>query len=148
MTDRDQHDIEGYLASIGRRHARLDEKGREVVDPTPIAPPVGYKRPPTLVEQLRNMIRSDALAREAAAAGYETFEEADDFDIADDPIDPKTPYEIGFEPQISVAELRRRQAAEKAAGFLPDDPATPRQGAPEAPASGGGEAGLDGPKAE
>lgn len=145
MDENNQTDLEEFLVSIGRRHARLDPRGREVVDPTPIAPPVGYKRVPTLVEQLRQMVRSEALAKEAREAGFETFEDADDFDIADDPLDPQSRYEIGFEPPIPVAELRRRQAAEKAAGYLPDDEAIPRQGASQTPASGGGEAGLDGP---
>lgn len=78
---------------------RLNEKGQEIPDPTPIAPPVGFKRQPSLSEQIRAMIRSEQLRQEAESAGYETFEEADDFDIPDDPIDPTTPYEAVFDPQ-------------------------------------------------
>lgn len=147
MSDDNQHDIEGFLASIGRRHARLDPKGRELVDPTPIAPPVGYKRVPTLVEQLRQMVRSESLAREAREAGYETFEEADDFDIPDDPLDPKSSHEIGFDPPIPISELRRRQAAEMASEDPLSSQATtpPSQGAE--PASGGAQAPLTAPDA-
>lgn len=140
-----QTDLEDFIG-IGRRYARLDERGKEVPDPTPIAPPVGYKRQPTLVEQIRAMVRSERLAAEVSEAGYETFEEADDFDVPDDPVDPSTPYEVGFEPPVPIAELRRRQAAAEAPESPPENSATPRPGAPEAPASGGGEAGLDGPK--
>lgn len=60
-----------------------DELGREVLDPTPVAPPVGYKKQPSMVEVVRDMVRSERLKLEAEAAGYESFEEADDFDVAD-----------------------------------------------------------------
>lgn len=81
--------------------AELDKNGHEVVDNTPMAPPLGYKKQPTMVEHIRNMVRSEMLRREVAKAGAETFEEADDFDIADDPIDPSTPYEEVFDPPVA-----------------------------------------------
>lgn len=87
----------------------MDEEGREIPDPTPIAPPLGYRKQPTLAEQIRQMIRSERMAQEAAAAGYETFEEADDFEVGDD-FDPSSPYEHDFDP-TPVPELRRRRAA-------------------------------------
>lgn len=79
----------------------------EHVDPRPMAPPVGFKRQPSLSEQIRDMVRSERLRQEVEAAGVETFDEADDFYIEDDPPDPNTPYETNFE--VPVAELRRRQ---------------------------------------
>ena len=33
-----------------------DERGAEVLDPTPIAPPVGYKRQPSMVEHIAAMV--------------------------------------------------------------------------------------------
>lgn len=79
--------------------ARLDENGHEMVDPTPLAPPVGYQRQPSMVETIRNMVRSHSLAVEAERAGAETFEEGDDFDVNDpDDYDPPSPYEHNFEP--------------------------------------------------
>lgn len=77
-------------------HIKYDEQGRELMDPTPIAPPIGYKKSPSISEQIRTMIRSEHLRREAEEAGYETFEEADDFEVGD--FDPKSPYEEIFEP--------------------------------------------------
>lgn len=79
----------------------LDARGREKPDPTPIAPPIGYKRQPSLAEQIRNMVRSERLAMEAQAAGYETFEEADDFDTGED-LDPRSPYEVEFDPPLAA----------------------------------------------
>lgn len=78
-------------------HTKFDADGRELMDPTPIAPPIGYKKSPSIAEQIRTMIRSEHLRQEAERAGYETFEEADDFDVGDD-FDPKSPYEEVFEP--------------------------------------------------
>lgn len=138
---KDQLELE-ELIGARIREARLDPRGREIPDPVPVAPPVGYKRQPSLAEQIRAMVRSEKLRDEAQAAGYETFEEADDFDVGDD-YEPNSPYEVDFDP-TPVSELRRRAAADVQDGD-PASPATPRQGAPQAPASGGGEAGLDGP---
>lgn len=78
-------------------HLKFDDEGREIMDPTPIAPPIGYKKAPSISETIRNLIRSERLKQEAAAQGYETFEEADDFDVGDD-FDPTSPYEEVFEP--------------------------------------------------
>lgn len=75
----------------------LDDRGRELLDPRPMAPPVGYTRQPSMVEHIRNMVRSEALRQAAEAAEADTFEEADDFDIEED-YDPHTPYEAVFDP--------------------------------------------------
>lgn len=75
----------------------LDPLGRELPNPTPLQPPVGFKREPTIAERVREMVRSERLRQEALSAGAETFEEADDFDVGDD-YDPTSPYEEVFEP--------------------------------------------------
>lgn len=74
-----------------------DDRGREIPSPLPMAPPVGFVRQPSLSEQIRAMVRSEKLRQEAEAAGAETFEEADDFDIGDD-FEPSSPYEANFDP--------------------------------------------------
>lgn len=80
----------------------LDDAGREIADNTPMAPPIGYQKTPSIVEQIRMMVRSEKLAQEARDAGYETAEEADDFEIGDD-YDPTSPYEHDFEPPLPPA---------------------------------------------
>lgn len=121
---------------------RLDARGREIPDPTPIAPPLGYIRQPSLAEQMRAMIRSENLRLAALQSGVETFEEADDFDVGDD-FDPHSPYENDFDP--SAEELRSRYEAEAALEAASSPPATtpPSQGAK--PASGGADAPLTAP---
>lgn len=87
----------------------LDEHGHERPDPTPVAPPVGHNRQPSLAEQIRSMVVSERLKQEAAAAGAETFEEADDFEVGDD-YDPTSPYEEVFEPPLPPEPLIVRMA--------------------------------------
>jgi len=86
---------------------------QERLDPTPIAPPLGFHREPSLHEKIRDMILSQQAHAELRAAGLETFEESEDFDIPDDPVDPLTPYEREFDPEIiatkeELLEVRRR----------------------------------------
>lgn len=71
----------------------LDERGWEVPDPTPVAWPAGVRRPETLTEQIRRLVRLE-VSQVAAAQGMETFEEADDFDVDDDDGEFVSPYEL------------------------------------------------------
>lgn len=91
----------------------LDDGFEVLADKRPIAPPVGYKRQPSMVEIVRDMVRSEHLRREAEAAGAETFEEADDFEVGDD-FDPSSPYENDFDPPIKdLLKAGERSLAEK-----------------------------------
>lgn len=72
----------------------------EKPDPNPMQIPAGFRRPPTLAEQVARLVRSERFMQEARDAGFETFEEAEDFDIDDDPVDPSTPYEPFFDPAL------------------------------------------------
>lgn len=96
---------EGRLPDV-----RLNAAGAEILDPVPMAPPVGYKKSRSMVEVVRDMLKSERLALEAAHAGVESFEEADDFEVGDD-FDPTSPYENDFEP--TVRDLRQRQLEEE-----------------------------------
>lgn len=92
---------------------RLDDMGREIPSDIPMEPPLGYVQAPSLMEQIQQMVRGERLRAEAEAAGFETFEESDDFDIPDDPLEPLTAYEANFEGG-SVRELMQRQAEDEA----------------------------------
>lgn len=89
-------------------------ESRESPDPTPLAPPVGYKAAPSLAEQIREMVRSERLAREVAEAGYETFEESDDFEVDDDYV-VNSPYENEFDPPISEMVKSGKEELDKKA---------------------------------
>lgn len=116
---------------LDHKGRRLTPDGREIPDPRPIAPPVGYKKQPSMFEHMRSLIRSEQLAREAAAAGFDTFEESDDFDVGDD-YDPTSPYENEFEPPLS-ALLGADESAEGAEPEPKAPLAKPNKKAPKKP---------------
>jgi len=66
-------------------YSKLDHDGSEHVDPVPMAVPVGFRRPPTLAEQVQRLVRGE-MSRRAELEGKESFEEANDFDVDDDQI--------------------------------------------------------------
>lgn len=117
---------------------QVGKDGREYNDETPMEPPLGYKRAPTMVEIIREQVRSHHLAILAAQNDMETFEEAEDFDIGDD-YDPHTPYENDFDPTISEMaaavendKLQREAAAKKQPAPVADGPASETGAAPAA----------------
>lgn len=61
---------------------RLNSRGQEVPDPTPVALPLGYRHPDPLALRIQKMIRQAGIAA-AAEAGVESFEEANDFGVMD-----------------------------------------------------------------
>jgi hypothetical protein len=77
---------------------KLLKCGSEKPDPKPMNIPVGFKKPQNLKEQIHQMIKNERLIHEMEAAGMETFEDADDFDIGDD-YDPTSPYEMDFDQE-------------------------------------------------
>lgn len=81
--------------------AKLDENGHEVLDDTPVALPIGFKRPPSINDTIRQLVRNE-LSRAAQQQGAESFEEADDFDVGDD-YDPTSPWELTFDQELALA---------------------------------------------
>lgn len=88
---------------------RFTENGEEVLNPTPMQPPLGYKPQLSLAEQIRQQVRLMHADMEP-----ETEEEADDFDIEDDPI-IASPWENDTIPSIKETRKRLRdlEAQEK-----------------------------------
>lgn len=74
-------------------HAYIDEDGMEVNNPAPLEVPEGFKRPATLLEQIRRVLRTE-VSRQAAAQDMESWEEANDFAVEDefDIEEPMSPY--------------------------------------------------------
>lgn len=102
---------------------QIGTDGREYNDPTPMAPPIGYKRQPSMVEIVRAQIRDAMLAQQLAEQGVETFEEADDFEIGDD-YDPSSPWENDFDRPITEV-LAEAQRALDARNNPPPQPQVP-----------------------
>lgn len=83
----------------------LNQAGQLIPDPTPMAPPIGYKAQPSMMEIVRQQVL--LASREAAEAGYETEEEADDFVVGDEP-ELRSPYELDPESEVPISVLRAR----------------------------------------
>lgn len=102
------------VAPDGEVVPRRDALGRELLDPVPVAPPVGWFKQPSMFDQVRDMVRGEHLRMYAEAQGAETFDEANDFDVEDD-LHPVSPYEAEFEP---LQDLQARRQSEFREQFL------------------------------
>lgn len=91
IVNRETGEAVEHIAHKGRP---LTVDGQEIPDPTPMAPPLGFKKQPTMADHIREAIRGEHLRLAAEAAGQETFEEANDFDTGEDD-ELNTIYEIG-----------------------------------------------------
>lgn len=114
------------------KHNRHDATGGECLNPIPMQPPIGYKPTLSLAEQIRQQVRALSLANMEP----ETEEEADDFEVADDPI-IQSRWENDLVPSIKETRARLReleaqerayadaQAAQARAAEVPDPRARP-----------------------
>lgn len=127
----EQMELEAYLEKL--RSKGLGPDGHLLPDPTPMAPPVGFKRQPSMVEIVRDMVRSEALRAEVLAAGAESFEDADDFDVGDEPDQLHSPFENDFDPPIRELVKVGEEEVKKKGSKKPPAPAKP---APQDDAAG------------
>lgn len=63
-------------------------------------------RAPTMAEQVQDMLRQERIAQAIRDAGYETFDESEDFDVEDDPL-PPTPWEYREDQENDDRDYRR-----------------------------------------
>lgn len=98
------------VSSIFRwRDKKIDAEGRELSDPIPLAPPIGYTPELSMIEIVRQQIRGEHLRLAALQAEAETFEEADDFEVGDGEDDISSPWEEHFDPVDTAVRQRLRQ---------------------------------------
>lgn len=83
-----RYDEDGVQVSSG-----IDRQGREHPDPVPLSAPIGISPPPDLMDTIRKMVHSELAQHILDEGGVETFEEAGDFDVDDDPLPPLTIHE-------------------------------------------------------
>lgn len=87
----------------------MDEEGREVPDPVPLEPPIGYIEQESMFDIVRRAVHDEMVRKEVEAAGYGSFEEEDDFEVGDD-FEPYSPHENDLDP--SIEEMARAGEAE------------------------------------
>lgn len=127
------------------RTAYIGDDGREVNNPRPMTIPAGFNRPPTLQEQIQRCMKVE-LSKQAMQQGYESWEEANDFDIEEDfendPIDsqyvvhemiPEIPAQLSPDPDQNPGEVAPRPEASPATPATGSDQTTPSapSGAPD-----------------
>jgi len=78
--------IEKVKQTIRSVRGSLNDNGEEILDPVPLAADLPLRAPPSLEERLQRYIRH-TVNRSAESAGYESFDESDDFDCGDDDAD-------------------------------------------------------------
>lgn len=120
--------------------SQLNELGYEVPDQTPVSVPAYIKKYDQR-DTIKELIRQ-ALSQEAQDAGYETFEEADDFDVGDD-YDPSSPYEEQFDPETGYS-MWETPIGDAEGQPIPDTKAV-QQSAPAGHPDTGSSIGTEGP---
>lgn len=105
-----------------------DEKGQEIPDPVPMAPPLGYTKPLSMFDTMRAQIRAEHnRIRQLELEGLEeTVEDANDFDVDEDLEEQPSLYEEKFDPVDFEVRNRLRQAEFRASyedrvNSLPDN---------------------------
>ncbi|UDN67693.1 hypothetical protein [robinz microvirus RP_95] len=105
------------------KHNRFSADNKEILNPTPMQPPLGYKAAPSLVEQIRQQVRQ---FKHMDDTEPESEEEADDFEIEDDP-QPVSRWENDMIPSIKETRARMRALLEQEKLYA--KPETPTEGA-------------------
>ena len=99
--------------------AIYNEFGFEVPDPVPVALPVGVRHEPSLVDIIKQYVRTQ-LVREVPG-DPETWEEANDFDVDEDP-DPLSRYQIEEAPPEFLKEAQEPSEPGQDRGYMPPPP--------------------------
>ena len=95
-----------------------DDQNREIPDQTPVAMPIGYEKPESLTSMIKRMVRNEEFLRKADEEGFDTDEEADDFDV-DDPQDVHFTSDHEFTEMVE--EIPEETPAPQQAGSLSED---------------------------
>lgn len=102
------------MSGIICRECGIEQCGKhELLDSTPIAIPLKFRghQGDNLRELVQSMVHE--VSNNMGKMGFETFEEAEDFQVDDD-YDPKSPWEADFDPGINVAAEAKKIALRKA----------------------------------
>lgn len=112
----------------------------EKLDYTPVKLPFGHKKPESLAEQIRRIVRSEQLAKEAQRFGRGTFEEEDDFTDDEEGDTPPSPHElreldgIPEAPEVQAALERRSKGKPRPSTGRKSTEAPPKSDPPSQPA--------------
>lgn len=104
--------------------AKYNKKHQQVPDKTPVEVPLGCGHAESLDEKIQRLTRTH-VSQHFASQGAETFEEANDFDIDEDP-DPISQYELmeeeyPIQDADPVEEPRPKEVKEPEENIVPTE---------------------------
>lgn len=88
---------------------RLNDKGQEVLDTTPVTLPVRYQRGENITDRVQRMVE-ETISRRMAQAGLESIDDANDFYVEGDDYFPSSEHEVDDDAERQYFE--RRDAAQ------------------------------------
>lgn len=91
---------------------KFDAQGRELPDPSPVALPLNVKRPESLVDMMRRLIRND-VSKFADNHGAESFEEANDFEIVEEDAELHTTEYETLQDEFPHAQAPQKEPPSK-----------------------------------
>lgn len=112
--ENDRHETHDTTLSVEENKApklsplKHDEDGGEIGDPTPMQPPLGYRKTPSLSEQIAQQVRIAHLKILEDQSVSETDDEADDFEVGDD-YEPLSKYENDHVPTLAKLKARAKE---------------------------------------
>jgi hypothetical protein len=132
-----------------RSNGRHDLDGFEHLDDTPVAIPLNASRPESLSETIARLLVSAEFQKSLNSGGFETEEEANNFDLPGEEI-MKTAFEEAGDEELDrlivdlKKEVRKRENEKKLAGGVRAGEVSPSVGAVEGQkaSSGGGSASV------
>lgn len=95
----DEYLIENQITIGELQRCILTDDGYEVNNPLPLVLDTGLKRPPTLAEQIKRVLRAE-IDRSAMDGGMESYEDANDFDVDEEEL-PVSKYEV-MEDEVPI----------------------------------------------
>lgn len=84
--------LAGWSDDPGSGKAIIAPDGREIFNPVPVAPPIGWKPEPDMFQIMKAMVQRELAALKGDEIA-ETAEEAEDF-VVDEDFDPMSIYEV------------------------------------------------------
>lgn len=117
-------DSDGVQSSSG-----IGMDGKEYPDPVPTKPAVTLQQRASVLNTIRDFVHSERLRQLADQEGFDTEEEANDFEVEDEYIPDHTPYEKHFFPDKTI-EAAASAAAPSAKIASPEPPVGKQGGSP------------------
>lgn len=100
--------------------------GKEYPNPKPMVMKVGFRKPETLAEEVARIMKSSRMMQKIYEEGYETIDDASDFEMDDD-LPPLTPYEVqSMQPEYyEGVESETPVKGNEAPAGSPENPGAP-----------------------